>query len=565
MKSSTDNKWIYLIIIFLIVSSLAAFGRIAGNDFVDVDDRKYITQNQNTQSGFTLQSIHWALTSVVVGNWHPLTMLSHMLDWSLFGANPAGHHLVNLLWHIGTVILLFLFLHKTTHNLWPSAFAAALFAWHPLRVESVAWVAERKDVLSMFFAMACLYTYAFWSENKEKIHYFLCLSLFALSLLSKPMMVTLPFVLMLLDYWPLHRFTKTFAPVNDSAMAHETGNMKNSKKRKNNSTKEQNVSLTPVSLFPEIRSLLLEKIPFIVLIIPVIFATLWAQGKDKMLIPLDRIPFMDCLGNAIVAYVVYLGKIFWPMNMAVFYPFDYSLSLWKIFISGIILILITLGVLYYAKKLPFLFVGWFWYLGSMIPVIGLVKAGNHSIADRYTYLPSIGIMIILMWGILYLFPRKETFKKILFPAGSVVLIILGVLTWHQCGYWKNSINLWNHAINVTKDNYLAHNNLAVVLVKEGNFKDAFYHYGECIRINPGFAQPYNNRGNIFYRTGQREQALRDYSMAIRLKPDYVNAYYNRGLAYLSQADKLGCSDAQKACEMGNCQLLKAARKDGLCM
>jgi protein O-mannosyl-transferase len=567
VKTVTDNKLTYLIIIFLIIASCTAFSRIAGNDFVDVDDMKYIAQNFNIQSGFNPQSIQWALTSVVVGNWHPLTMLSHMLDWTLFGAHPVGHHLVNLLLHIGAVIFLFLFLHKTTHSLWPSAFAAALFAWHPLRVESVAWAAERKDVLSMFLGMACLYVYAFWAESNKKSHYFLCLLLFALALLSKSMMVTLPFVLMLLDYWPLHRFPQVLTAVKEKEPAgdNKKTEKKKAKKRKGESMKEQKLSSSPMDRFPEIRSLLWEKIPFIGLIIPMMFVTFWAQSKDKMVIPLDRVPFMDCLGNAIVSYVAYLGKIFCPMHMAVFYPFDYFLPLWKVLISGMILIIITLAVLYYAKKLPFLFVGWFWYLGTLIPVIGLVKVGNHSIADRYTYLPSIGIMIMLLWGIQVLFPGKETFKKILLPIGSVVLVVLGILTWQQCGYWKNSHVLWNHALNVTKDNYLAHNNLAVNLANEGKYEDAIYHYNECNRIKPWLAQPYNNRGNIYYNMGQKQRAIRDYNEAIRLKPDYVNAYYNRGLAYLSQSNKLGCSDAQKACSLGDCQLLKVAQKEGICM
>ena len=562
-----NKKYTYLAILFLILFSCAAFSRISGNDFIDLDDTKYITQNQNIQSGFTPKSIQWAFTSVVVGNWHPLTMLSHMLDWTLFGARPAGHHLVNLLLHIGAVILLILFLNKTTKNIWPSAFAAALLALHPLRVESVAWAAERKDVLSMFLGMACLYAYSFWAESNKKSHYFICLLLFALSLLSKSMMVTLPFVLMLLDYWPLKRIPQAVTQVKEKepVRSNERSDTKKAKKHKNNSRKEEMISLPPANFFRGIRSLLWEKVPFIGLIIPMIFVTLWAQSKDKMVISLDRIPLIDCLGNAIVSYVVYLAKIFWPMNMAVFYPFDYSLPLWKVLLSGIILIGITLAVLYSMKKMPFLFVGWFWYLGTMIPVIGLVKVGNHSIADRYTYLPSIGIMIMLMWGILYLFPRKETFKKILLPVGSIILIILGVLTWQQCSYWKNSFELWNHALKVTKGNYLAHNNLAVVLAKEGKYKDAFYHYDECIRINPGFAQPFNNKGNIYYKMGQKQRAIENYSEAIRLKPNYVNAYYNRGLAYLSQSNKTGCSDAQRACEMGNCQLLKTARKEGLCM
>jgi protein O-mannosyl-transferase len=528
-----DKKYTYLIIIFLIIASCAAFSRVAGNDFVDVDDTKYITQNLNIQSGFNPQSIQWALSAVVVGNWHPLTMFSHMLDWTLLGAHPAGHHLVNLLLHIGAVIILFLFLHKTTRNLWPSALAAALFAWHPLRVESVAWAAERKDVLSMFLGMACLYSYAFWVESNKKSHYFLCLLFFAMSLLSKPMMITLPFVLMLLDYWPLNRFPQVLIAVKEKepAEANKKTEMKKAKKHKGHSMKEQKISSSPVNRFPEIRSLLWEKVPFIGLIIPMIFITLWAQSKDKMVIPLERLPFKDCLGNAVVSYVAYLGKIFCPMNMAVFYPFDYFLPLWKVLISGMILIVMTLAVLYYAKKLPFLFVGWFWYLGTLIPVIGLVKVGNHSIADRYTYLPSIGIMIMLLWGIQFLFPGKETFKKILLPIGSVVLIILGILTWQQCGYWKNSYELWNHALTVTQDNYLAHSNYATVMLSEGKNEEALYHINQFVQLKPKAPSAYTKRGAIYFQLGEFQNAMDDFNKAISMDPDIPEAYFNRGTLY----------------------------------
>jgi protein O-mannosyl-transferase len=528
LNTTTNKKYTYLVIIFLIIACGTAFIRIADNDFIDFDDMKYITQNHNIKSGFNSNSIKWAFTSVIVGNWHPVTMLSHIMDWSLFGTNPAGHHLVSLLLHIGAVIFLFLFLNKTTNNLWPSAFAAALFALHPLRVESVAWAAERKDVLSLFFGMACIYAYAFYVERSKLTLYFLSLILFILALMSKPMLVTLPFILMLLDYWPLKRWQ---------------GKMHS----------------------PSINRLIGEKVPFILLAVASSVITLWAQNKDKLVIPLDRLPFIDCLTNAIVSYVAYLGEIFWPVNMTVFYPFDYSLPLWKVLISGILLIVMTLAVLYYMKKRPFLFVGWFWYLGAMVPVIGLVKVGNFSMADRYTYLPSIGIMMMLLWSVPLLFPRKETIIKILFPAGSVVLIILGVLTWHQCGYWKNSFELWNHAAKVTKDNYLAHNNLANALVSAAKYEDALNHYNECIRIKPGCAEPYSNRGNLYYIISQKQRAIEDYNEAIRLKPDCVNAYYNRGLVYLSQANNFGCSDAQKSCSLGDCRLLKIAKKKGLCL
>ena len=560
-----DKKYKFLIVIFLIVASCGAFGRIANNAFVHVDDAKYITQNSHIKSGFNPESIKWAFTAVVGGNWHPLTLLSHILDWSLFGANATGHHLVNLLLHIGAVIFLFLFLNKTTNNIWPSAFAAAFLALHPLRVESVAWAAERKDVLSMFFAMACLYVYSFYAEKTKISQYFLCLLLFILALLSKPMMVTLPFVLMLLDYWPLGRWQKASTPVNIPVIVNKKSDKKKYKQRKADSIKEKKISIPLTSRSTIIRSLLWEKVPFICLIIPLSIVTFWAQDKDKMVISTDILPFIESFINAIVSYVAYLGKIFWPVNLAVFYPFEYSMPLWKVLISAIILIAITLVVLYYIKKLPFLFVGWFWYLGTLVPVIGLVKAGTQAIADRYTYLPSIGITMMLLWGIPLLFPREGTRKKIIFPAGVVFLTILAVLTWQQCGYWKNDFKLWNHALKVTKDNYLAHHNFATVLIDEGKNKEAIYHINKGMSIKPNFAQSYQARGTAYYNLGQYQLAIEDYNKAISLKPDYADLYFNRGMAYFRQGNNdLGCLDAQKACTLGVCKLLEVAEGEGRC-
>ncbi|PKN06383.1 MAG: hypothetical protein CVU72_04765 [Deltaproteobacteria bacterium HGW-Deltaproteobacteria-7] len=566
-----NRKKIILIVIFLITVSCAAFSRIAGNDFINFDDNKYITENNYIQSGINRESIKWAFTAVVVSNWHPLTLLSHMLDWSLFGANASGHHLVSLLLHIGSVLFLFLFLNKTTNNLWPSAFAAALFALHPLRVESVAWASERKDVLSMFFGMACLYAYAFYVESSKLSRYFLCLILFALGLMSKPMLVTLPCVLLLLDYWPLKRWQKE---IDEPA------------KNRFNMTGR----------------IIGEKVPFICLTVASGIAALWAHDKGGSVSSLEHLPFLTRGVNAIVSYATYLGKIFWPVNLAAYYPYDFSLPLWKVLICGIILILITLVVLYYIKKLPFLFVGWFWYLGTLIPVIGLMQVGTQAMADRYTYLPSVGIAVMLAWGIPLLFRSEDPCKKILFPAAIFAVALLSVLTWQQCGYWKNSITLFSHALQLTKGNYIAHNHLASAFLKKRSLEKAIVHYNEAIRINPVYAHAYYNRGIAHYILGQKKRALEDfkeaihlipkspdsaaaynnlgvtyadlgqyqsaidnYDEAIRLKPDYIDAYKNRANIYLNHGDNIsGCRDARKACESGDCKILEAAVSGALC-
>jgi len=594
------KKYTYFIVIFLIVVSCVAFGRIAGNDFINFDDPEYITENYHVKSGISFQNIKWAASAVVMSNWHPLTWLSHTLDWSLFGANASGHHIVSLLLHIVAVIFLFLFLNKTTNNIWPSALAAALFALHPLRVESVAWAAERKDVLSMFFGMACLYTYAFYAENYKLSRYFLCLTLFAFSLMSKPMLVTLPFVLLLLDYWPLGRWQKAVAPVKVPIAVTEKAEKKKTKKSKADSIKEKNISVPVKSRSHLIGRLLWEKTPFIFLTIASSIITFWAQNKEGSVTSADLLPLITRSSNAIVSYVAYLEKIFLPVNLAVFYPYEFSLPLWEILVPCLILIVITVVIIYYIKKLPFLFVGWFWYLGTLVPVIGLVQVGSQAMADRYTYLPSIGIAVMLAWGISLLFLHKDIRKKILFPVAIAILFALVILTWTQCGYWKNSFTLFNHALWVTKNNYLAYINRGTAYAELGQYQRAIQDYNEAIHLKPDDSSAFFNKGATYHKLGQYQNAIEDYSEAIRLRPDYADAYYNRGIsyardlgqyqqaiddfneaihlkpdssevyknrgvAYFKQGNnKLGCGDLQKACELGNCEYLERAKGNGLC-
>jgi hypothetical protein len=466
-----NKKFKYLIIVFLIVASFIAFGRIGANDFISFDDDQYVTENNHIKSGINLESIKWAFTSSHAANWHPLSWLSHMLDWQLFGANASGHHLVSLLLHIGCALLLFLFLSKTTGFLWPSAFVAALFALHPLRVESVAWASERKDVLSLFFGLASLYAYACYVESSRLSKYFISLMFFALSLMAKPMLVTLPFVLLLLDYWPLCRFPKA-CEQELSPVSNESGLVKKKvKQRRADSIKEIKMSVPPGNRAKRIRSLLWEKAPFIFLTLLSCIVTIWAQNKGGAIASLEKLPFLERILNAIVSYIAYLMKIFWPVNLAIFYPYEQFLQPWQVFGAASIIIAISIAVIYAIKKAPFLFVGWFWYLGTLVPVIGLMQVGRQAMADRYTYLPSIGIAIMLTWSIVYLLPKVKPLRIIIIPA-ALILAALTFLTWQQCGYWKNSIILYDHVLKVTKKNDLAHCNLANELVKQKNVKEA---------------------------------------------------------------------------------------------
>jgi tetratricopeptide (TPR) repeat protein len=482
------------------------------NDFINFDDNVYITENNHIKAGLNSETIKWAFSAVVSSNWHPLTLLSHALDWSLFGANASGHHLVSLLLHIGSAILLFLFLSKTTGSLWPSAFVAALFSLHPLRVESVAWAAERKDVLSMFLGLAVLYTYSLYVEKPKLYKYCVCLILFALSRWQKAL-------------------KPEFLPVrNDGGLVKKKG-----KQRKADSIKEKKISVPLMNRAKIIRSLLWEKIPFIFLALVSCIVTIWVQSKGGSVASLEKLPFLDRILNAIVSYVAYLIKIFWPVNLVVFYPYEQSFPSWQIFGATSILLGISIAAIYAIKKAPFLFVGWFWYLGTLVPVIGLIQVGKQAMADRYTYLPSIGIAIILTWGVVYLLSKVKLSKIIILPA-AIILAALTFLTWQQCGYWKNSIELFNHTLHATKDNYLAHYNLGVALAAEGKNEEAIVHYLEVIKIKPDDANAHCNLGVALDADGKKEQALAHYLYALKINPHFDKAHYNLAMAFKEQGN-----------------------------
>ena len=522
-----------IIILFLIMASGIAFSPVIGNDFIQYDDDMFITENNPIKSGIHLESIKWALTTSYLSYWHPLTWLSHMLDWSIFGANASGHHLISLFLHIGTAIFLFLFLNKATGKIWPAVFAAAFFALHPLRVESVAWAAERKDVLSMFFGMACIYAYAFYAERPGLWKYSLCLMLFIFALMSKPMLVTLPFVLLLLDYWPLQRRLKT---------SDEQGRR-----------------------FHSLKIILLEKVPFILMTLTVSMVTLWAQNKVGATSFGENLSLTTRLANAMVTYVTYLGKTLCPLNLALHYPYDASLPLWKVFASGIILLIITMITLLCIRKKPFWFTGWFWYLGALIPVIGLVQSGTQAMADRYTYLPSVGVAIILTWSISSLEEGNTINKKILWPAAVCILMIMAVLTWRQCGFWKNSIDIWSHTSKVTKYNYLAYSRLGNAYGEMKQYRQAIYYFNEVLRVRPDYVIAHNGKGVSYNAMGMPRAAINEFDKALEMKPDYGAAYNNRAFSYFMLKDTVvGCRDAQKACALKFCKTLYWANSRGFC-
>jgi protein O-mannosyl-transferase len=487
--------------LFLIIATLVVYWQVQGYEFVNFDDTKYVTQNRHVSEGVSLDSIIWAFTTIHAGNWHPLTWLSHMTDCQLFGVNPRGHHLTSLLFHIINSLLLFVVFRKMTGKLWASAFVAAMFALHPLHVESVAWVSERKDVLSTFFALLAILSYMRYVRQPSVYRYLAVTLCLALGLMSKPMLVTLPFILLLLDYWPLNRF-QTQPPTNTNS-------------------KRQNATV-----FDLIR----EKIPLFVLVVISCCVTFYAQKHGGAVKSLDFILLDARIANTLIAYAAYITKMIYPVNLAFLYPYPEMLSGWKVAGSGLLLGGISYLAVKTRKQRPYFITGWLWYLGTLVPVIGLVQVGMQSMADRYTYIPLIGLFIIAAWGVPELTLKWRNAKVWMVTSVIIILSVLMAVTFKQAGYWKDSIRLFEHAVQTTSNNYIAHYNLANVLVKKGRVDEAITHYLQALEIQPEFADAHNNLANALNMQGKTDDAIYHFSEALRINPDYEGAHYNLGVA-----------------------------------
>lgn len=537
MKSARDklrSSYRHMpIIIGLLLTTVLPYWQVHNHDFISYDDPTYITQNKDVQKGLTLDGIIWAFTTGHASNWHPLTWISHMLDCQLFGLNAWGHHLMSLFFHIMNTVLLFLVLRRMTglpaggslmlHSfsdgarfgpqacaVWQSAFVAALFALHPLHVESVAWAAERKDVLSTSFWFLTMFAYVHYVEKPETKRYVLVLILFALGLMAKPMLVTLPFVLLLLDYWPLGRYQGvTAGDVNKRQMSKIF-------------TSRSGRSL----LF----RLVWEKIPMFGLVAASSAVTFVVQEKSGAMATLEGVPFGARIGNAAIAYIRYIEKMVWPSDLAVFYPHPgYALSMWQVVIASLALVSVTVLVIRRLPYSPYLPIGWLWYLGTLVPVIGLVHVGGQSMADRYTYIPLIGLFIIIAWGIpdfLKRWPHRVATQALL---GSTVLVAYAILTWQQVGYWRDSTTLFDHAIKSTAENWVAHLHMGLALDAQGKTVDAIRRFSEAVRIKPKNEVMQNNLGASLWKQGRYEEALTHCAEALRLKPDYADAHNNMGM------------------------------------
>jgi tetratricopeptide (TPR) repeat protein len=483
---------------FLVLVVAMVFGQTLRHDFVNFDDDAYVYESPHIIQGLTYRSIAWAFTHSHAGNWHPLTSISHMLDCQMYGLQPAGHHFTNLVLHAATAVLLFLVLRGLTGDLWPSAFVAVVFAIHPLRAESVAWVAERKAVLSGLFFMLTIGAYVWYARHPfSPARYLVVVVVFALGLMCKPSLVTLPFLLLLLDYWPLRRFDPPPVRQNEN----QPGRRRILARR------------------------VVEKLPLVALIVPCCVTTFLMQRIGMR--PLTVIPFAARVANALVSYIAYLGQYFYPVNLVAFYPHPGgALPIWKPAGAALVLVAISVAALVWRRAHPYVLIGWLWYLGMLVPVIGLVQVGRQQMADRYTYLSQIGISIALAWGIVYLSRSWSRRRSVLGCAAVLVIASLMVISWRQTSYWRDSTTLWTHAVQCNPRNYLAHVNLGNVAVQRGRIDEAIGCYRRALEIDPGYPLTHCNLGQTLLMRHREEEAVEHLQKAMELDPQLAGAYYN---------------------------------------
>ncbi len=494
--------------LLLALITLVVYLPAGRHDFIVFDDPDYVTENQLVQQGVTLKGVAWAFTSFHASNWHPITWLSHMLDCGMFGLNPGAQHIVSALIHAANAVLVFVLLLQLTGKLWPAAIVAALFAWHPLRVESVAWISERKDVLSLFFGLWCLLAYTkhareFANGHRTSRFYWLALLLFALGLMAKPMLVTLPFVMLLLDWWPLGRFNN--------------GNSQAASQR-----------------------LVLEKAPFFLLVVVSGVLTVLAQRAEAV-VALEHVPLDLRLKNAVVACGGYLLDTFWPMNLALLYPLPKAVALGKVTAAAVVILGVTVVAWKWRKERPYLLVGWLWFVGTLVPVIGIVQVGGQAMADRYTYLPQIGLLVAIVFEIASWATNSAANSKIAIAVAGIVSLACLAATTRQLSYWKDSETIFNRTIAVTGDNPVAHINLGVALEQQGRLAEARAQYEIAARLDPNRVQAQVNLANVLDASGETGKALEHYRMALQLNRNSPLVHLNYGSALV----KLGRFDEAK--------------------
>jgi len=468
MKHMSDKRYALLIYVVLILSTLIAYEPLRHNDFISYDDYTYVTKNPNVTGGITRKSVLWAFTGHHFYMWHPLTSLSHLLDCQLFGLDPRWHHLTSLLLHIASTVLLFMIFKKTTGMVWPSAFVAAAFALHPLNVESVAWAAERKTVVSGLFWMLTLATYIRYAERPSIASYMLVIFVYGLTIMTKPVVVPLPFVLLLLDYWPLGRFRWSYTS-KDSSLPKSA---------------EIRFQASPLS------RVLTEKIPFFILAAILSITTFLVQKGGGAVLQAERLALSYRIGNALVSYVRYIGKMIYPSRLAILYPHPANrLPLWLPIVCFIILAIVSAGIIYTFRRQRYLVVGWLWYLGILVPVIGLVQVGSQAMADRYTYLPAIGIFIMVAWGAVELLSRWRYRRICLGISAGCLFVALLICTRTQVKYWRNNLTLYEHVLSVTENNAIIHNSYGCALFEDNRLDESVNHFKKPLQSVLNFLWP----------------------------------------------------------------------------
>jgi Flp pilus assembly protein TadD len=518
-KTADDRRKIFFVCVLLITITWLVFGQTLTHDFVNYDDKTYVYGNWLVSSGFTPRGLARAFVDTQTGNWHPLTLISHMIDCQIFDLKAGGHHFTNVLLHAIAAVLLSLVLRQMTDkgqsgSDWRSAFVAAVFAIHPLRVESVAWIAERKDVLSAVFFMLTLGAYARYARRPTMSRYLTMSILFAAGLMSKPMLVTVPFVLLLLDYWPLNRGQR--------------------------SDRRGQKSGSKIEIWSK---LVVEKIPLFALSIGSCVVTFILQERSGGSIA--QLPFSWRVQNAILSYITYVRQMFWPADLAVFYPHpENHLALWQVVLATAFLVAVTLVGFALRRTRPYLLVGWLWYLSMLVPVIGIVEVGLQGHADRYTYLPQVGLYIAITWLVADLSFSLRFHRRVLVAAAIIVIAALTACAWKQTSYWRNSEALWTHTLAVTRNNDVAHTNLGMFLAERGQVDEALPHLQTALEIRSGAVQPHYDLsfalihcdlGYALARKGELDDAIAHFRKAIEFQPDYPDAHYNLGTALFQKA------------------------------
>jgi protein O-mannosyl-transferase len=491
------------------IVTVAIYWQVMGFDFINYDDPFYVINNDAIARGLNLHGIWWAFTTFYLGNWHPLTWVSLMFDIHLFGVNPGMHHLMNVVFHVLNTLLLFLILGRMTGSFWKSSVVAVLFALHPLHIESVAWITERKDVLSTFFWMLTIMGYLWYVDSRSAFRYALVVLLYILGLLSKAMLVTLPIILILLDIWPLKRLNLMHAGGKDGK--HDDGHL---------------------NRLPSSFRLIGEKIPLVLLAMISCGVTFYAQNKGGAVQSLEDMGLVKRLANSIITYAAYLEKMVWPANLSIFYPYPESLHFLTVSLSIAFLLASSFLAVFSLRKFPYVFVGWFWYLITLVPVIGIVQVGQQSMADRYTYIPLVGIFIVIVWGLDDLASRLRLGKAILCTVWGIVLALLVHTTWVSLGSWKDSETVYRHALEGTENNYLAHNNLGLALFQKGDVHGAISQYQQSLRIKPRYVMARCNLGNALASERKFSEAIDQYRMCIAIDPKSGYVYKNLGSVLL---------------------------------